>query len=104
MWHALTSPNQRNASWLSVFLAAFNNLSGIGIISIYATSIFESILSNHKDKSRMTAKEDAYFLGLAGLIGAILSFYSVAIFSRRKLFIGGHFFMGVLLLMSAYFI
>ena len=76
MWHALTSPNQRNASWLSVFLAAFNNLSGIGIISIYATSIFESILSNHKDKSRMTAKEDAYFLGLAGLIGAILSFYS----------------------------
>jgi hypothetical protein len=52
----------------------------------------------------MTAKEDAYFLGLAGLIGAILSFYSVAIFSRRTLFIGGHFFMGVLLLMSAYFI
>jgi len=43
-------------------------------------------------------------VGFASLLGAILSYYSIAIFSRRAVFIGGHFFMGVLLVMSGYYI
>ena len=53
---------------------------------------------------RLTSKQDSYFVGFASLLGAILSYYSVAIFSRRSIFIGGHFFMGVLMIMSGYYI
>ena len=34
----------------------------------------------------------------------MLSYYSIAIFSRRAIFIGGHFMMGALLMLTGYFI
>lgn len=103
VWHALTDPNQRASTWISVIIGIFNIFSGIGIINIYVTAIFESILKKGA-VARLTAKEDAYFMGLAGVTGAFLSYYSVAIFTRRALFIGGHFFMGALQLMCGFFI
>jgi len=88
---------------MCLILSIFNNFCGIGIINIYATFIFETILKNGAI-SKLTAKQDTYFIGGATLIGSILSYYSIAIFSRRAIFIGGHFFMGALLVMSGYFI
>lgn len=54
--------------------------------------------------SKLSAKEDTYFIGGATFLGAILSYYSIAIFSRRTIFIGGHFFMAALCTLTGYFI
>jgi hypothetical protein len=92
---------------MGIFVSVFNILSGISIVTVYAIIIFEKLLNNGQTKgraARLTSKQDSYFVGFASLTGAILSYYSVAIFSRRAIFIGGHFFMGVLLGMSGYYI
>ena len=88
---------------MCLIVSLFNNLSGIGIINIYATYIFETILKRGA-VSKLTAKQDTYFIGGATLLGAMLSYYSIAIFSRRAIFIGGHFMMGALLMLTGYFI
>lgn len=36
------------------------------------------------------------------VIGAMLSYFTVSYFSRRVLFIGGHFIMGVLMFLTGY--
>jgi len=107
VWRTLTHQDYRNSTWMAICVATFNVLSGVCIVTVYAIIIFEKLLNNGQPKmkaARLTSKQDSYFVGLSSLLGAVLSYYSVAIFSRRAIFIGGHFVMGVLLLMSGYYI
>jgi len=104
VWRTLTDANLRGSTWMAIFVSVFNILSGISIVTVYAIIIFEKLLNQKGSAARLTSKQDSYFVGFASLMGAILSYYSVAIFSRRAIFIGGHFFMGVLLVMSGYYI
>lgn len=107
VWRALTDPNLRGSTWMAIWVSVFNILSGVSIVTVYAIIIFEKLLNGGQFKgkaARLTSKQDSYFVGFASLTGAILSYYSIAIFSRRAIFIGGHFFMGVLLVMSGYYI
>ena len=92
---------------MAIWGSVFNILSGVSIVTVYAIIIFEKLLNNGQPKgkaARLTSNQDSYFVGFASLTGAILSYYSIAIFSRRAIFIGGHFFMGVLLMTSGYYI
>lgn len=84
-------------------IAVFNNMSGIGIINIFSTAIFENIKLKGA-QSALTVKQENYLIGLSGLVGAILSFWSCTYFTRRAVFIGGHAIMSILLFMVAYFI
>lgn len=70
---------------------------------MYSTAIFEDV-TIMGSKSRFDVKTENNFLGYAAVIGAILSYYSVSFFKRKTLFVGGHFIMGALLLMSGYYI
>lgn len=103
LWHALTDPNMRRASWVSIFVAFFNQWSGIGIVSVYCIAIFEDI---HKlgAPSRLNEKQESQCIGLSCLIGSILSYFTVGLFSRRAIFMGGHFFMGIFLFIIGYLI
>jgi hypothetical protein len=96
-------PASRNATWTCIAIALFNNFTGQSLICIYSTNIFEDInmLGSH---SRFDIKTENNFIGYSACIGAILSYYSVAFFKRKTLFVGGHFIMGALLLMSGYYI
>ena len=88
---------------MAILIAIFNNMSGIGIVSIYAISIFDNI-AKQGGASHFSALQDSYFVSLSGVIGAMLSYYTVALFSRRAIFIGGHFLMAVCLFAAAFFI
>jgi len=44
-WNVFTKPETRGAAWISWVIAVFNNMSGIGIINIFSTAIFENIQS-----------------------------------------------------------
>lgn len=87
---------------MSIFVAIFNNISGIGIINIYTIAIFEQ-MKRKGAQSSMTSLEDSYYIGFASLLGAILSYYTISMFTRRAIFVGGHFIMAALLFISAYF-
>lgn len=92
---------------MGILVAFFNVFTGVCFITVYAIIIFEKLLKNEHLKVKamhLTSKQDSYFVGFAGLTGAIVSYYSIAIFSRRAIFIGGHFFMGLLLVVSGYYI
>lgn len=70
---------------------------------MYSTAIFEDI-NILGSRSRFDIKTENNFIGYCACIGAILSYYSVAFFKRKTLFVGGHFIMGALLFMSGYYI
>jgi hypothetical protein len=88
---------------MCVVIAFFNNMTGIGIINIFSTTIFENV---HKGQSLRTLslKQENYYIGLSGLVGAILSLWTIRYLSRRAIFIGGHLIMAVLLFAVAYYI
>ena len=88
---------------MCVVVAFFNNMSGIGIINIFSTTIFENI---HKGQvvRGMSLKQENYYIGLSGVIGAVLSLWTIKYLSRRAIFIGGHLIMAVFLFMVAHFI
>ena len=51
-----------------------------------------------------TLKQQVYYIGGAAFVGSVLSYYSVMLFSRKALFVGGHFVMGLLFFLEVYFI
>jgi hypothetical protein len=59
------------------------------------------VLGGH---SIFTTTQQTYYIGAAAFTGAMLSYYSVKIFSRRALFIGGHFLMAAMYFIGGYFI
>ena len=93
----------RNSSWISITIAFFNQFTGIGVVNMFAVTIFYNI---HKlgALSRLSQKQETYYIGLTGIIGAILSYYSIGWFSRKAIFVGGHFFMGLFLFICGYLI
>jgi hypothetical protein len=88
---------------MSLAVGFFNNMAGIGIVNIFSTTIFENV---HKGQAvrTLSIKQENYYIGLSGLVGAVLSLWTIKYLSRRTIFIGGHLLMAVLLLMVAHFI
>jgi len=97
----LTDPDYRKASWLCVYLAIGNQMSGINIVNIYAFFIFNKIMTDSGAEMPMSPKTMTYFIGASGLLGAVLGNFTVKQFSRRGLVIGGHVWMGVCLTLVA---
>lgn len=54
-WNVFTKPETRGAAWICWVIAVFNNMSGIGIINIFSTAIFENIKSKGAE-STLTLK------------------------------------------------
>ena len=43
LYHALTDPSMRSASWMCIFISLFGILAGNGIINMYSTAIFDGV-------------------------------------------------------------
>lgn len=103
VWHALVQPDKRASSWVCVMIAIFNTIAGNGIINIFSTQIFDGI-AKMGTYSVLTTKQEVYLVGFSGFVGAVLSFWTVTMLSRRTIFAGGHFIMGGCLILSGYFV
>lgn len=88
---------------MCILVAFFNTIAGNGIVNIFSTLIFDGI-TRMGGVSVLTTKQADYLVGFSGLVGAIVSFWSVPYFSRRTIFVGGHLIMGILLFLLGYFI
>ena len=102
-WVALTDKDQRGSSFICLALAIFSNLSGQSVICIYSTAIFE-IMTSKGAVSKYIVKQENAFIGYAAVAGAFFSYFTVSYFSRRTLFVGGHFLLCVLLFMTGSYV
>lgn len=108
VWRTLTDPNLRKSTWMAIWVAVSNILSGVCLVNGFVILIFEKLntynLEHHGKMNKYTAKQDSYIVGFANIFGAILSYYTIKIFSRRAIFVGGHILMGAILGVSGYFV
>ena len=88
----------RGSSFICIAISLFNNLTGQSLICMYSTIIFE-IMNSKGSVSHYYVKQENNFIGWAAVIGAVTSYFTVQWLTRRALFVGGHFFMAVLMLM-----
>ena len=101
-WEALTSPEMRGSSWACIAISISNNLSGIGIVCLYSTTIFGNMTKNGA-LATFNIQQENNFVGMACTAGAFVSFTVISSFSRRAIFIGGHFSCAALNFIIAYF-
>jgi len=92
------------ATWFGMFLACANISTGINVVNIYTLTIFQTIQKNSGSKDGLTPPQSVTMIGIANFVTAILSFWSSKPFKRRVQYIGGHFCMGIFLLLSGVFI
>jgi len=70
---------------------------------MYSTSIFET-MTGHGAYSRYIVKQENNFIGYSAVLGSVISYFTVAMFTRRALFVGGHFIMCILMFMCGFYI
>lgn len=84
-------------------IAFFNNMAGVSIVGIFATTIFENVHKGQLIRS-ISLRQENFYIGLGGFAGGILGIWTVKYLSRRTVFIGGHLLMAVLLIATGHFI
>ena len=104
VWTMLTDAKFRKSTWMAIWVAVANIICGICLVNGFAMMIFEKLnLNNSLGKyNKFTTKQDCYCVGFANIIGAMASYYTISMFSRRTIFIGGHLLMGMILCLSGY--
>ena len=95
---AFCSRAYRAGSGVSLFIMSLHELTVINGIMLYSNTILEEI------GGPITPRIGTYIIGLVSLFSAITSLYAAKTFSRRFLFIGGHFAMGIFHIGIGYFI
>jgi MFS family permease len=79
----LTNPDYSTASYVGIYLAVANQLTGITAISVYALQIF-AILDEHG--LTMTPSTGAFLLGIAALMGSVVGFPVSVYFKFKSIF------------------
>ena len=69
---------------------ALHELTAINAILLYSNTIIEDMPGGS-----LTPREGTYLIGIFNFISSCVSLYSARAFTRRFLFIGGHFTMGL---------
>jgi len=93
---------------MAIWIAVSNIVSGICLVNGFVILIFDKLnnfnFEHHGKINKYTAKQDSYVVGFANIMGAIASYYTIKLFSRRSIFVGGHLLMGTILVISGYFV
>lgn len=103
IWNVFTQSPERRAAWMCMTIAFFNNMAGVSIVGIFATTIFENVHKGQLIRS-ISLRQENFYIGLGGFAGGILGIWTVKYLSRRTVFIGGHLLMAVLLIATGHFI
>lgn len=100
MIKALTHIDYRAATWIVIAVSVGNQMAGVNVLTIYASSIFEDCAKGG-GPAYFSSKACTYFTGMAGFLGAFLSNFTIKKFSRKQIFFGGHTTIGINLLLIA---
>jgi len=86
----LFSRTYRGGTGVALIVMAIHELTAINAILLYSNTIIEDM-----PDGSITPREGTYLIGIFNFISSCVSLYSARTFSRRFLFIGGHFSMGL---------
>ena len=75
---------------VALIIMALHELTAINAILLYSNTIIEGM-----PDGSITPREGTYLIGVFNFISSAVSLYSARAFTRRFLFIGGHFGMGL---------
>ena len=95
---AFCSRAYRSGSAVSLFIMSLHELTAINGIMLYSNTILKDI------GGPITPRKGTYIIGVINFLSSCCSLYAAKAFSRRFLFIGGHFLMGLSHIAIGYFI
>jgi len=86
----LFNPMYKGGTGVALIIMALHELTAINAILLYSNTIIEGM-----PDGSITPREGTYMIGVFNFISSAVSLYSARAFTRRFLFIGGHFTMGL---------
>jgi len=89
---ALFDKVYRIGTWIVIILIIFHELSGINVIMIYSTTIFQEI---NEEGGSITPRVGSYIVGIVNCLSSLFSIYIVKKFMRRSLLMVGHIAMAL---------
>lgn len=88
MKDAVSSEMYRKATWTTIVLIIFHELTGINAIMLYSNTMF-------KQMGMENPRVGTYMIGIAGLLGMAIAIAILNKIGRRNLLITGHVLMGL---------
>ena len=95
---AVCGPTYRKATWICCILNVFNQQSGIGILTVYATRLLILIHEQTNDQFPISPLVGTILIGVACAVFAILGAVVVKLVGRRKILIIGSIAMAFCML------
>jgi hypothetical protein len=92
---AVCGPKYRKATWVCCILNLFNQQSGIGIVTVYATRLLILIKEQTNGEFPISPLAGTIVIGIACAVFAILGAFVVKMIGRRKILIIGSIGMAV---------
>ena len=78
----------------------FHELTGINVIMLYSSTIFEQMAT---PDSKFTPRTGTYMVGIINAIASLIAIYTIKKIGRRTLVIGGHFGIAIIHALVGYF-
>ena len=97
---AVCGQNYRRATWTNVGYIIFHELTGVNVIAIYSTLIFEKM---DKSGGQFTPRQGTYLVGILNFLSCYIGVLTVRYFGRRTLCIFGHLFIALVHGLVGYF-
>ena len=95
---AFCSRAYKSGSGVSLFIMSLHELTAINGVLLYSNTILKDI------DGPITPRKGTYIIGVINFLSACCALYSAKTFTRRFLFIAGHFAMGLSHLAIGFFI
>lgn len=90
------------ASWISLMIIVFSELTGFQAIMLYSNIIFSGILG--ANGSSISPRQGTYIIAAVNFCASFLSIWTVRVAGRRTLLLGGHFLIALCHLLIGLFI
>ena len=97
----ITDEKYVRASWVSIMIIIFSELTGFQAIMLYSNLIFTGIFG---DDSIISPREGTYLIAAVNFIASFVSIGTVKLAGRRTLLLGGHFTVALCHLLIGIFI
>ena len=100
LYDALFNPRYRKSTWVNIGYLIFHELTGINVIILYSSAIFQQMST---PDSKFTPKTGTYMVEIINAISALIAIYVIKKIGRRTLLIFGHFTIAVIHALVGYF-
>jgi len=89
---AFSAPKYIVGTWIALGVMFWHEMVGNNAIMLYSNQMLDDM---SKEGSALTPRQGTYLIGVVNFLSSATSIFSAKHFTRRSLFIWGHFLMGL---------